>query len=175
MKKILLLFLIYLLVGCSTSENYNKETKTLICTQEYKSTLETGGEIVDDNYRKGIMERTFWVEDGLLVKYQLKFITPVTEFEDIEQELASDLEFYENAVHEFEGLSVGKPYIDGENYIGPISIEDYTNLQPYLENEYIPRDVLNKKGDAIIFDLYYENFIMNDQFNTEKPTCSIQK
>ena len=121
------------------------------------------------------MEQTFWIEEGLLIKKQTKYITPISEFENIENELAHDLDFYENAVHEFEGLSVGKPYIDEENYIGPISIEDYTNLLPYLENEYIPRDVLNKKGDAIIFDLYYEKFIMNEKFNKTLPACSIQK
>lgn len=176
MKILLTLFIVISLMGCTSSEiNYNKESKTLVCTQPYTSTLEKNGEIIDENYRNGIMERTFWIEEGLLIKQQTKYITPISEYEDIENELARELDFYENAVHEFEGLSVGKPYIDGDNYIGPISIEDYTNLQPYLERGYIPQDILNKKGDAIIFDLYYEKIIMNDLLNTEKPACSIQK
>ena len=176
MKILLSLFLAITLVGCSSSKtDYNRETKTVICTQPYTSILEKNGVVVNENYREGIMEQTFWIEEGLLIKKQTKYITPISEFENIENELAHDLDFYENAVHEFEGLSVGKPYIDEENYIGPISIEDYTNLLPYLENEYIPRDVLNKKGDAIIFDLYYEKFIMNEKFNKTLPACSIQK
>lgn len=176
MKKLLTLFVVVLLVGCSLDEiDYNKETKTLVCTQPYTSTLETNGEIVDENYREGIINRTFWIEEGLLIKQETKYITPISEFEDIENELERDLNFYENAVYEFEGLSTGKPYIDGDNYVGPISIQEYTNLQPYLERDYIPRDVLNKKGDAIIFDLYYDKYVMNDEFNKTLPACSIQK
>lgn len=74
------------MVGCTSSEiNYNKDTKVLICTQPYKSIHEVNGEIVDENYQEGVMERTFWVKDGLLVKSQITYITPITEFEDVER------------------------------------------------------------------------------------------
>ena len=176
MKKFIVLLMVMVLTGCTfVDDNYNKDTKTLVCTQPYTSSLETNGIMVDENYRQGTMERTFWVEEGLLVKYQLKYITRITEYEDVEQELADDLYFYETAVHEFEGLSIGKPYIDGDYYIGPISIEDYTNLQPYLERDYISDDVLNKNGNAIIFDLYYDKYVMNEEFNKTLPVCSIIK
>lgn len=174
-KTILLLFVLISLIGCASSENYSKETKTLVCTQPYTNILETNGEVVDENYREGIMERTFWIEEGLLIKQQTKYITSISEYEDVESELVRELDFYENVVHEFEGLSTGKPYIDGDNFVGPIFIEDYTNLDPYLEREYIPHDVLNKKGNAIIFDLYYDKFVMNEEFNKTLPTCSIKK
>ena len=105
MKKIIILLVLITLFGCSSFEKYNKESKILVCTQPYTSTLETNGVLVDENYREGIVERTFWVEEGLLIKSQLKYITPITEFDDVEQELSHELDIYNNLEYEFEGLS----------------------------------------------------------------------
>lgn len=144
----------------------------MVCTQSYTSTNEVNGEVVDENSREGIIEDTYWVEEGLLVKHKVAIITPVSAYEDIDQQLADDLAIYETLTYEFEGLSGEKPYIDGDNYVGLITIEDYTNLTPYLEKGYVSNDVVNKKGDDIIFDLYYEKYIESMEV---KPTCKISK
>lgn len=162
-----------MMAGCSAKEiEYSKDTKVMVCTRPYTSTYEVNGEVVAENYREGIMEDTYWVEEGLLVKHKLAIITPVSEFEDIEQQLADDLATYETLTYEFEGLRSEEPYMDGENYVESISIEDYTNLTPYLEKGYIPSDVVNQKGDAIIFDVYYKKYI---EILEVKPTCTISK
>ncbi|MDD6466892.1 MAG: hypothetical protein PUF50_01760 [Erysipelotrichaceae bacterium] len=173
MKRLLIVLFIFIMVGCTSSKtNYNKDTKIMICTHPYKSTQEVNGEVLKGT--EGIMEDTYWVEDGLLVKHQLTIITPVSDFEDIEEVLAKDLYNFENAQHEFEGLSLGKPYIDGDHYIMIPSIEDYSNVYPYLERGYISKDVLNSDGNAIIFDLYYDKYIVNETAETN-PSCTISK